>query len=64
MLSGLVREKPNPYPDGSAKESRKQNKNYFYLGMRHGTAKQCSGGGWAVGRPMGSPGRTPTISQK
>ena len=35
---GLVRENPSPYPDGSAKGSRKQNKNYFCLGMRHDTA--------------------------
>ena len=25
---------------------------------------QCSSGGWAVDRPVGSPGRTPTTSQK
>ena len=25
---------------------------------------QCSGGGWAAGKPVSSPGRTPTTSQK
>ena len=35
---GLVRENPSPYSKGSAKGSRKQNKNYFCLGMRHDTA--------------------------
>ena len=25
---------------------------------------QCNGSGWALGRPVGSPGRTPTTSQK
>ena len=34
MLHELVREKPNPYSDGSARGSKKAKQNYFYLEMK------------------------------
>ena len=58
MLEGLVREKPNPYPDGSAKGSKEQNKSTFVWKWGIALPTQCISGGWVANRPLGNPWRS------